>query len=115
MVRDLAEKTGVHRTTVARWIAKKKLPESVYALLDLTQNGSLARIHSAWDGWKLCPHTGEILPPNDARGFTPGHLLAMQLRYQELSALRIQMTELKSRLRQLEKPARGRTLGVVSQ
>ena len=100
MVRELSELTGVHRTTVQRWLKKKQLPEAIYLLLDLLHNGSLARIHRDWEGWTLCPRTGELVPPNDSRPFAPGHLFAMQLNYQLIASLKSENRALRDRLRQ---------------
>ena len=38
MVPELSERTGVHRTTVQRWLKTKKIPEAMYQLLDLLLN-----------------------------------------------------------------------------
>ena len=100
MVDALCKQLGVHRTTVQRWLRKKTIPNAMYVLLDLLHNGSLARIHRAWDGWKLCPRDGVLIPPNGSRPFAPGHLYAMQLNYQRISALKSENRELRNRLRQ---------------
>lgn len=98
MVAELSELTGVHATTVRRWLRTRKLPKATYLLLDLLQNGSIASIHRAWSGWKLCRHTGQLIPPNGEPSFSPGHLFAMQLNYQRISALKIENRELRDRL-----------------
>ena len=98
MVAELSELTGVHAATVRRWLRNRKIPKATYQLLDLLQNGSIARIHRAWAGWKLCPRSGELMPPNGSRPFAPGHLYAMQLNYQRISAMKIQIRDLRDPL-----------------
>lgn len=98
MVNELGQQLGVHRTTVARWIDKGTLPKSISMLLNLTRNGDLAGIHSAWSGWKIDIKDGRLLPPNGDPAFEPGHLYAMQLKYQEISALKALVNDLRDQL-----------------
>ena len=55
MVGELTEQLGVHATTVRRWLKKATIPKASYLLLELFQNGSIARIHDAWSGWVIAP------------------------------------------------------------
>lgn len=93
MLPALAELTGRHRTTVARWYQRRRLPAAVRCLVELAFGGRLERIHAAWAGWILDPKTGELETPGGQR-FTVGELLAVPYRYQELSELRAQLREL---------------------
>ena len=104
MVDALCKQLGVHRTTVQRWLRRKTIPKAMYVLLDLLHNGSLARIHRAWAGWKLCPRDGVLIPPNGSRPFAPGHLFAMQLNYQRIAAMKTQIRELRDQVQQLSAP-----------
>lgn len=113
MVAELSELTSVHVTTVRRWLRTKKLPEATYQLLDLLQNGSIARIHPAWSGWRLCPRDGVLIPPNGSRPFAPGHLCAMQLNYQRIAAMRNQIRELKKQLRDSQTVAEPKPVALV--
>ena len=103
MVPELSERTGVHRTTVQRWLKTKKIPEAMYQLLDLLLNGSLARIHGAWHGWHIDAGSGELITATGWR-ITAGEILAIQLRYQQLAALKVQNAELREQLRRLATP-----------
>lgn len=103
MVPELSERTGVHRTTVQRWLTKEKIPEAMYQLLDLLLNGSIARIHGAWYGWRIDAGSGELITATGWR-ITAGEILAIPLRYQHLAALKVQNAELREELRRLSTP-----------
>ena len=113
MVAELSELTGVHRTTVQRWLRTKTIPKATYLLLDLLHNGSLARIHPAWCGWRLCRRTGRLIAPNDDRPLLPGHLFAMQLNYQRIAALEGDVRELRKQLRDSQRIAEPKPLALV--
>ena len=61
---DLCRRLDVCRKTVRRWMQRGQLPKPVYDLLDLTENGNLARIHSDWEGWNIDPREGHLISPN---------------------------------------------------
>ena len=60
MIADVAQETGKHRTTVARWLARREIPPAEHRLLDLTHNGNLGEIHEAWRGWSIDVRRGEL-------------------------------------------------------
>ena len=95
MVRELCNLTGVHRTTVQRWLTKRKLPRPIYLLLDLMLNGSIVRIHSAWSGFTIDANTGDLVTPL-GWPIRPGEILALQLRYQQIAALQCEVRELRT-------------------
>ena len=103
MVPELSERTGVHRTTVQRWLKTKKIPKAIYQLLDLLLNGSIARIHGAWHGWSIDAGSGELITATGWR-ISAGEILAIPLRYQHLAALKVQNAELRDQLRRLSAP-----------
>ena len=103
MVPELSDRTGVHRTSVQRWLKTKKIPEAMYQLLDLLLNGSIARIHGAWHGWHIDAGSGELITAT-GWAITAGEVLAIPLRYQQLAALKVQNAELREQLRQLSAP-----------
>lgn len=87
MLPALAELTGTHRTTVARWYEKRRLPKPVHLLLQLVWHGRIARIHGAWDGWAIDVRSGELVTPYGV-AVTAGEILAIPYRLHELSTLR---------------------------
>ena len=113
MVPELSERTGVHRTTVQRWLKTKKMPKAMYQLLDLLLNGSIARIHGAWSGWKIEASSGDLITASGWR-ITAGEILAMPFRYHYIAALEGDVRELKKQLSELQQPDIPRPLAVVS-
>ena len=93
MIGGLARELGVHRTTVARWIRCGRVPPAVEHYLDLKHNGHLGAISNAWDGWKLCARTGELVTPT-GDVLRPGHVLSMPYQLHLVSALRQRVREL---------------------
>lgn len=87
MLPALAELTGMHRTTVARWYERRRLPRVVRLLLELVWHGRLARIHDAWSGWSIDVKSGELVTPYGA-AIRPGEILAIPYRLHELQARR---------------------------
>ncbi len=98
MVPDLCAELGVHRSTVARWLDKRKLPRTVEVLLDITHNGNLGRIHPSWNDWNIDVKSGELVTPIVQRGnrrtYRHVDILKIQLTYQQLSCLKSSNTEL---------------------
>ena len=113
MVPELSERTGVHRTTVQRWLKTKKMPKAMYQLLDLLLNGSIARIHGAWSDWKIDASSGDLITATGWR-IAAGEILAMPLRYQYIAALEGDVRELKKQLRDLQTVAEPKPLAVVA-
>lgn len=107
MIRDMAAELGVHRRTVARWFKAGKLPKSVEALLDITRNGNLGRIHEEWDGWNIDAKTGELVTPivyrARRRTYTWRDIFKIQITYQQLSALKSINAELSAKAGDQEK------------
>ena len=101
MVAELSERTGVHRTTVQRWLRNRKIPKATYQLLDLLQNGSIARIHRAWSGWLIDRKSGHLVAPTGLE-ISAGEILAIPWRYQQLAAAQCELRETKKQLRELQ-------------
>ena len=112
MVPDLSERTGVHRTTVQRWLKTRKIPAAMYQLLELLLNGSIARIHGAWSGWKIDASSGDLITATGWR-ISAGEILAMPLRYQYIAALEDDVRELKKQLRDSQTSAEPKPLALV--
>ena len=113
MVPDLSERTGVHRTTVQRWLKTRKIPEAMYQLLDLLLNGSIARIHGAWSDWKIEASSGDLITASGWR-ITAGEILAIPFRYHYIAALEADVRELKKQLRDSQTLAEPKQLVLVS-
>ncbi len=95
MVDQVAEITGNHRKTVLRWMRNREFPTAIRRLLDLLHNGNLGAINPAWDGWALHADTGELRAPEDTT-WRAGDVRAMQLRYHEISALKLKIRQLQA-------------------
>ena len=106
MMPMLTESLGVEQTTIEGWVDDGWLPLFIHAVLDLTQNGNLGRIHEDWNGWKIDTKTGDLVTPVVKRGrnrkTNPGEIMVGQLRYQLISALKTENRELRDRCQQLE-------------
>lgn len=93
MLPALMRLTAAHRTTAARWCKRQRLPRAVALLIELVWFGRLERIHVAWTGWRLDAASGALITPA-GEPLTPGELIALPLRYQEIRALRRRLDEL---------------------
>lgn len=82
----LQSRAGVHRSTVARWRATRRYPPAVARLAEIEAHGRLELIHAHWDGWRIDSHRGELVSPQGAR-YTPGAIMALGLRSQQVVAL----------------------------
>jgi len=106
MVPNLSTRLGVHRSTIYRWLREGQLPPAMYALLDITENGRLGRIHNDWSAWRIDIRTGELVTPIVRRArnrrIKPGEIMSEQLRYQQISALKAGNQALRDRCKQLE-------------
>lgn len=80
----LARLTFCSIRSARRWRQSGFAPAICVAWLELTHYGGLAPLSDAWEGWRL--RNGALHAPT-GWAFTPGELLAMPLRYQEISAL----------------------------
>ena len=88
------EVTGLHRTTIGRMRKSNRIRPELRRLATLELGGVIGLIHSDWDGWSVSRKTGKLCAPTGWE-FTPGELLAMPLRYQEIRALRYQLDSLR--------------------
>ena len=95
MIPDLCRRLDVCRKTVRRWMQKGRLPKPVYDLLDITENGNLARIHSDWEGWNIDPREGHLISPNRLTVDT-GKIMSIELRYQQIAALQRKIEDLQA-------------------
>ena len=86
MVNAVAAETGVHRTTVARWIERGELPYAIERLLDIIHNGNLGEIHDDWHGWSICRKTVELVSPTDLT-IKPGEVQSIPYRHRQLATL----------------------------
>lgn len=93
--------TGLHRTTVTRMRRDGRLRPELLRLAALELDGMLSLIHSAWEGWKLDRASGELVAPG-GWSFSPGELLAVPLRYQQLRALEADVQRLRASTSDLE-------------
>lgn len=85
----LLERTGVHRSTVARWRATGKYPAAVRRLAAL-ERGELELLCFHWAGWRLDVREGVLVSPEGER-YTPGVIRALALRSQQVGALQRQL------------------------
>lgn len=82
----LLERTGVHRSTVARWRSSGKYPPAVRRLAAIEHHGELELVCCHWQGWRLDAREGVLVSPEGER-YTPGVIRALALRSQQLRAL----------------------------
>jgi hypothetical protein len=82
----LCEVAGVHRTTVARWRARKALPLAVMLLLRVMYYGELELVNESWKGFRLDPRSGVLWTPENWP-CTPGDLLAIKYRAAQVQEL----------------------------
>ena len=94
MVGELTEQLGVHATTVRRWLRTATIPKASYLLLELLQNGLIARIHDAWCGWVIDTKAGHLIAP-DGFKISAREVLAITYRYLQLAALQCEVRELR--------------------
>lgn len=91
MIPQLTQELGVHRTTVSRWMQRRKLPTAVHKLLDITTNGALRHIHPAWEEWNIDVRNGDLILPTYRRGtretITATEVTLMPIRYEQVQAL----------------------------
>ena len=92
MIAGLASELGVHRTTVARWIRRGRMPPAVERYLELKHNGRLCTLHEAWNGWRIT-RTGQLATPT-GDVLTPGQILSMPYQYRLACELRHRVTTL---------------------
>jgi len=88
----LARLTRSSLRTVRRWRASGLMPRWAFDLLTLLLYRPLGMLADDWDGWHL--HTSKIEAPNGYQ-FTPGELMTIPLRLQEIAALRSELALLK--------------------
>lgn len=86
----LIERAGVHRSTVARWRARRAYPPAIERLAELEVHGRLELIHDAWAGFTIDRRTGELVTPGGER-YRAGELLALPIRAQLLHELERQV------------------------
>ncbi len=102
MVPDLSRDLGVHPTTVRRWLNNRALPRPVEALLDITHNGNLGRIHPDWRGWNINIKDGELVTPIIHRGgrrtYRHKDIFLMQITHQQLSTVRHENADLSAKV-----------------
>lgn len=75
-----------------RWIRSGVAPALVVRWLQFKVCAQLAVIHPKWDGWTL-RRDGKLHSPEGFQ-FAPDELRAIPLRYQEISALRLEIRQL---------------------
>ncbi|HUQ52353.1 MAG TPA: DUF3653 domain-containing protein, partial [Gammaproteobacteria bacterium] len=74
----------VHPATVRRWRARGEFPPALQRLAELEHYGELGHIDERWREWRIV--AGELVAPNGER-YTPGVILALALRLQQLNEL----------------------------
>lgn len=79
MIGDIAATTCRHPRTVERWIRRGKIPDTVYKLLQITENGKLELIHESWAGWSISRRDGSLWTPAGENAH-PGDILAIRYR-----------------------------------
>ena len=102
----LAELTGAHRTTVERWKRTQRLPRAVQTLIELVEYGDLERLHPVWRGWHLDRRTGALYTPAGDGPITPGNVLAIPLRMQQVRALELELASIVTRHARTREQAR---------
>lgn len=88
----LAELALTSVRSARRWIRTGLAPTIVMRWLQFKVCAQLAVIHPKWEGWTL-RRDGKLHSPEGFQ-FTPDELRAMPLRYQEISALRLEIRQL---------------------
>lgn len=98
----LIERARVHRSTVARWRARRVFPAALQRLVELELEGRLELIHDAWTGFKIDARTGELVTPGGLR-YRAGEILALPIRAQLLHELerRVRVGPLRAALQRL--------------
>jgi len=94
MIGDIAATTGCHPRTVERWIRQGKMPDIVYKLLQITENGKLELIHPDWHGWPICARSGTLRTPA-GETVHPGDILAIHYRKRLLAHLQTKIRSTK--------------------
>lgn len=84
-IAELAELAGVDQATARRWKARKRLPEPVRRLLELTALGRLDVF--GWKGWRLVH--GELVSP-EGWTFDPGHVMSLPILREQLRTLHVE-------------------------
>jgi hypothetical protein len=98
----LADVSGAHRTTVERWKRSQQLPRPVALLLRIMQYGELELVHPVWHQWRVDRRTGELWMPAGRWSFTPGTLLAVPYRMQQIDALERELLATRRRAQNLK-------------
>lgn len=86
----LIERARVHRSTVARWRARRAYPPALERLAELELYGRLELIHDAWTGFRIDARNGDLIMPGGER-YRAGELLALPLRAQHVAELERQL------------------------
>lgn len=84
----LARLTRSSARTVRRWRASGLMPRWAFDLLTLLLYRPLGMLADDWEGWHL--KTGVIEAPNGYQ-FTPGELMTIPMRLQEIAALKVEL------------------------
>lgn len=93
----LARLTWSSLRTVRRWRAAGMMPRWAFNVLTLLLQRPLGMLDEEWDGWHL--RTGTIEAPNGWR-FTPGELMAIPLRLQQIAALELELARIREQQHQ---------------
>jgi transcriptional regulator with XRE-family HTH domain len=102
--RALAELTGCDVSSARRWRRRRRLPEAIARLIELTRDGELGAVAGAWRGWAL--REGVLISPEGAE-FTPGAVRAGPLHVATVQHLRGELAALTASVaRDVERRAR---------
>ena len=106
---QLARLTRSSLRTVRRWRAAGMIPAWAHDLLTLLLDRPLGMLCAGWDGWHL--RTGALQAPNGWE-FSPGELLSIPLRLQQLRALELELVSIRNQ--QAERRAREQVVHPVA-
>lgn len=93
----LARLTRSSLRTVRRWRASGLIPQWAFDLLTLLLYRPLGMLAEEWDGWHL--RTSVIEAPNGYQ-FTPGELMSIPLRLQQIRALELELARVREQQHQ---------------
>jgi len=83
--KQISQITGVHLDTARRWKRAGSVPARYKSLVALGTGSDLGALSVAWVGWSL--RDGLLTAPEGWK-FTPGEVLGIPIRHQEIAALK---------------------------
>jgi hypothetical protein len=92
---SLVQLTGAAVRTAQRWRREDRAPQWALRVLRILLLGELDAVHPTWSGWSL--RDGTLQSPEGA-AFTPGQIRAIPVRAQHISALELELRELRCAL-----------------